>query len=238
LSRGLNAFFLPDLRFLWASKCQEARLRCSRTYHKPTTKQQGGGRVQFEQFNVSMYHKLGLKHEQKQTFADLWHRWVQCRQQLQDRQAALAHSLHTVLPGLADVPAEFLGSLQADFVALQQPTFASWFPLSACQPLGRVSGHTWAHRLLGASPSATSMAGSLMLQLQQLLTDDALYSKQLVDVILGVGRGLNPRQALSLHAATIESEGSLFDLFKFAQLASSEQRHLAALAKAYDGHVV
>jgi hypothetical protein len=185
-----------------------------------------------------MYHNLGLKHEQKLAFAELWHRWVQCRQQLHDRQAALAQSLHTVLPSLADIPAEFLGSLQPDLVTFQPPTFASQFFLSAYQPLGRGSGHAWAHRLLGASPSATATAGSLLVQLHQLLADDALYSRQLVGVTLGSRRCLNPRQALSLQAAAVESDGSLFDPFKLAQLASSEQRHLTALAKAYDGHVV
>jgi hypothetical protein len=81
------------------------------------------------------------------------------------------------------------------------------------------------------------MAGSLMLQLQQLLTDDALYSRQLVDVTLGARKGLNSRQVLLLKTATIESEGSLFDPFKLAQLAASEERHMAAWANAYDGHV-
>jgi hypothetical protein len=138
--------------------------------------QQGDGCVQFEQFNVSMYHKVGLKDEQKQALARLWHCYVQCRQQLQDRQAALAHSLHTALPGLAEVPADFLGSLQGDCIAIEPPAFALQFSFSAYAPLGRGSGHAWAHRLLGASPCATAMAGSLTLQLHQLLTDDALYS--------------------------------------------------------------
>jgi hypothetical protein len=56
--------------------------------------------------------------------------------------------------------------------------------------------------------------------------------------VLGTRHGLNSRQALSLQAATCEREGHLFDPFKLAQLASSEQRHVAAWAKAYDGHVV
>jgi hypothetical protein len=75
-------------------------------------------------------------------------------------------------------------------------------------------------------------------QLKQLLADDAVYSRQLVAVALGTRHGLNPRQALSLQAAIIEGEASRVDPFKLAQLAASEQQHLAGWAKACDDYVL
>jgi hypothetical protein len=59
--------------------------------------------VQFEQYNVRVFQLLDLTSEQRAACADLWRRWVQTRQMLHDRQAALAHSVYTMLPGLPDI---------------------------------------------------------------------------------------------------------------------------------------
>jgi hypothetical protein len=193
--------------------------------------------VQFEQFNVHLFHQLDLKPEQKKAVAEQWHRWVLTRQLLNDLQAALAHTLHTRLPGVQDIPAMFLDALCSG-TASQETIVEETWPQAEYPAIGRGCGHDWARQLVGVSPSTTAEAGALVLQWQRLLSDDTFHSW---DFSLGVGGfwyQLLPQQARHLDRLAIEAGGSMFDHFKIAQLAASELRRQSVTFKIFDQAVV
>jgi hypothetical protein len=180
--------------------------------------------VQFEHFNVRMFQLLDLSSEQKTACADLWRRWLQTRQMLHDRQAALAHSLHTMLPGLPDISSTFLATLRAPNALHSSERDEQW-SLAQYSPLGQGCGHQWTRHLIGVSPSATTVAGALVVQLRQLLLDDALHSWDFTAGADGFWYQLSPQQLQLLETSkTTDADVCLFDHFKLAQLAASEQR--------------
>jgi hypothetical protein len=184
------------------------------------------GHMQFEQYNIRMFQLLDLTPEQRAACADLWRRWVQTRQMLHDRQAALAHSLYTMLPGLPDISASFLAALGAQSGRRSFPDDGPW-SFTQYRSVGRGGGHEWARRLVGVSPSATAVAGTLVVQLRQLLLDDAIQAFDFTAGADSYWHRLGQQQQLLWQMLPTEEDGCLFDFFKLAQIATNEQRQLS-----------
>jgi hypothetical protein len=189
-------------------------------------------RMQFEQYNFRMFQLLDLTPEQRAACADLWRRWVQTRQMLHDRQAALAHSLYTMLPGLPGISASFLAALCAQGGRLSCSDDGPW-SFAQYRPVGRGGGHEWARRLVGVCPSATGVAGTLVVQLRQLLLDDAIQEFDFAAGADAYWHRLCPQQQLLWQILPTEEDGFLFDFLKIAQIAANQQRQLSVTCRLY-----
>jgi hypothetical protein len=77
------------------------------------------------------------------------------------------------------------------------------------------------------------VAGTLVVQLRQLLLDDAI---QTFDFTAGADAYLHrlcPQQHLLWQKLPTEEDGCLFDYFKLAQIATNEQRQLSVTGRLY-----
>lgn len=157
---------------------------------------------------MDVFKQLDLSQIQLRQFAALFVRWSRSRRDLQQRMAAALPAIAS-LPSAQMLPASLLHSLGLQDAAGAMDAWSA----PRADP-------GWRTKLLGASPTVTSAAVAVVVQLRRLLADDARLFARCRLAILDAPQGLNAEQTFA--CLTHKIDGTIFtiDQYRILQVRS------------------